>query len=63
MKEKVSVTVPLTVRQKDQIKRATGRSFGGLKVEAAPGMRVGHRTLTKIQLTRPGGGKGPLLPG
>lgn len=40
MAEKRSVTVPLTARQKDQIKRATGKSISALKVAPSGGVMV-----------------------
>ncbi len=42
MVEKFSVTVPLTARQKAQIKKATGRTIAAVKVEKA-----GARTVLK----------------
>jgi hypothetical protein len=51
MAEKISVTVPFTNRQKELIKKATGRSVSGMKVEQS-----GSRTVLKsarIRLTRP----------
>ena len=50
MPGKMSVTVPLTARQKAQIKKATGKSINALKVESA-----GRTTLAKkgpIRLAR-----------
>jgi len=35
MPQKMSVTVPLTARQKEQIKKATGKTISALKVESA----------------------------
>ncbi len=45
MAEKRSVTVPLTTRQKQQIKRATGKSISALKVEPSGGMIASRRIM------------------
>ena len=45
MAEKKSVTVPLTVRQKAQIKRATGKSISALKVGPSGGMVAASRIM------------------
>jgi hypothetical protein len=44
MAEKTSVTVPLTAKQKDQIKRATGKSISALKVGTSGGLTAARRT-------------------
>lgn len=43
MAEKKSVTVPLTARQKQQIKRATGKTISALKVGPSGGMVAARR--------------------
>jgi hypothetical protein len=48
--KKMSVTVPLTARQKEQIKRATGKTIASLRVESAGGASLKPR----VSLARPG---------
>ena len=48
-KKKRSVTVPLTEKQKQQIKRATGKSISALKVGPSGGMVAARR----IQILNP----------
>ncbi len=56
MAEKRSVTVALTSRQKDQIKRATGKSISALKVGPSGGMVAARRiqilSSRKVQVGR-----------
>jgi hypothetical protein len=62
MAEKTTVTVPLTAKQKEQIKRATGKTISALKVGASggfaaarkPRMIVGRRVqlARKVALTK-----------
>lgn len=62
MPEKFTVTVPLTARQKAQIKKATGRTINAVKVEKA-----GAKTVLKsarMKLTKRWiGPEGPYLKG
>ena len=43
MPEKKSVTVPLTARQKEQIKKMTGQTINALKVESAGGATLAKK--------------------
>ena len=51
MPEKFSVTIPLTARQKAQIKNATGRTINAVKVEQAGATTV--LKSARMKLTRP----------
>ncbi len=43
MAEKMSVTIPLSERQKAQIRKATGKSISALKVESTGGVALARR--------------------
>ncbi len=58
MAVKKSVTIPLTAKQKDQIKRATGKTINAVKVARA-GSLVGMKGM---KTTKGFGGPGPILP-
>src|SRR5262249_55951743 len=44
MADKMTVTVPLTAKQKEQIRHATGRSISALKVGASGGLTAARAT-------------------
>ncbi|MFQ5876904.1 MAG: hypothetical protein ACE5JH_04310 [Acidobacteriota bacterium] len=55
MAEKRSVTIPLTARQKQQIRSATGKTISALKVQASSGAlkpMLTTRSLRKRTLAR-----------
>ena len=47
MAEKMSVTIPLSERQKEQIRKATGKSISALKVESTGGVALARRLQSK----------------
>lgn len=60
MPEKFTVTVPLTARQKAQIKKATGRTINAVKVEKAGAktvLKTARMKLTKRWLSPEGPSK------